>query len=509
MVNSHRKITLLLSLCVLLFGCDSDVHKARVNTTKISTLIVNNGVEVESLDPHKVSGIPEADVLRQLFEGLVVTGKESNIAPGVAEAWTHQNFKKWIFKLRQNAQWSNGDPVTAQDFVYSWRRLVNPKTGSPYASYLADLGVVNAKAISDGHLPIEKLGIRAIDSYTLEVDLLSSVPYFADALVHSSVLPVHQATVEKYGDMWTHVGTFVGNGAYHLKDWQVNQKILIEKNENYWNASHTQIQAVEILPIQSEETDVSRYQAGEIDMTSTALPAGTFEQLKQKYGSELTAKPALCTYYYEFNTQRPPFNDVRVRRALSLALDRDILTGKILGQGQPPAYGFLPSFIKNYQPNLPDWAKWPQEKRISEAKKLLREAGYSEARPLEATLLYNTSENNKKIAVAAVAMWQQSLGVVNIHIDNKEWKIHQEARRKGDYQIARASWCGDYNEPSSFLNILKTGNAYNRSKYSNPIFDHWMSQAFLPKLSEQERMSAYHQAEEQINQDMCSSHDLT
>lgn len=467
-----------------------------------NTLVINNGTEPETLDPHKASGVPESNILRQLLEGLVVVGKDGKTAPGVATSWENKDFKVWTFKLRGNAKWSNGDPVTAEDFVYSWRRLVDPKTASPYASYLADDSVVNAQAIIDGKAKPETLGIKALDAHTLEVTLSAPVPYFVDTLIHSSTMPVHRATVEKNGDKWTQAGSFVGNGAYNLKEWTVNNKLVVERNKNYWNDAATQINMAEFLPIQEETTDVNRFKAGEIDVTYNALPTDMFSQLKAELGDQVKVNPYLCTYYYEFNTKKAPFNDPKVRRALSLALDRDVITEKVMQQGQSPAYGFTPISANNFKANTPEWQGWGKEQRIAEAKKLLNEAGYSDAKPLDVTLLYNTSENHKKVAVAATALWKQALGFVNINLENKEWKTFLDSRRSGNYQFARAAWCADYNEPSTFLNILKSTNTNNYGKYNSPEFDALMAKTVVAGTTAEQRADLYQQAEAQADKDM-------
>ena len=466
-----------------------------------TTLVINNGTEPESLDPGKTSGVPEDNIERQLLEGLVVVGKDGKIAPGVATSWENKDFKVWTFKLRDNAKWSNGDPVTAQDFVYSWQRTTDPKTASPYATYLADAHVTNAQAIVDGKAKPDTLGVKAVDPHTLEVTLTEPVPYFVDMLTHSSVLPVHKGTVEKGCEKWTQPGSFVGNGAYTLKEWTVNSKIVLERNKNYWNDAATQINQVEILPIQEETTDVNRFKAGEIDVTANALPTDMFAQLKTDLGAQVHVDPYLCTYYYEFNTKKAPFNDPKVRRALSLALDRDVITEKVMQQGQTPAYAFTPPATNDYKANHPEWEKWSKEQRIAEAKKLLNEAGYSDAKPLDVTLLYNTSENHKKVAVAATALWKQSLGFVNVTLDNKEWKTFLDNRKTGNYQFARAGWCADYNEPSSFLNILKSGNSNNYGKYASADFDAVMAKTLVAGTTNEQRADLYQQAEVQADKD--------
>ena len=467
-----------------------------------TTLVMNNGTEPETLDPGKSSGVPEDNIQRQLLEGLVVVGKDGKIAPGVATSWENKEFKVWTFKLRDNAKWSNGDPVTAEDFVYSWQRLTDPKTASPYGSYLVDAHVVGAQAILDGKAKPATLGVKAIDPHTFEVTLSEPVPYFVDMLTHSSVFPVHKGTVEKFGEKWTQAGNFVGNGAYTLKEWTVNSKIVLERNKNYWNDAATQINQAEFLPIQEETTDVNRFKAGEIDATYNSLPTDMFAQLKTELGDQVHVNPSLCTYYYEMNTKKAPFDNPKVRRALSMALDRDVITEKVMQQGQASAYGFTPPFANNFKVNKPEWQGWSKEQRIAEAKKLLNEAGYSDAKPLDVTLLYNTSENHKKVAVAATALWKQALGFVNINLDNKEWKTYLDSRRTGNYQFARAGWCADYNDPSSFLNTLKTGNGNNYGKYSSAEFDALMAKTLVPGTTDDQRADLYQQAEAQADKDM-------
>lgn len=460
---------------------------------------INNGTEPETLDPQKASGVPEAAILRQLLEGLTNTDPNGNTIPGVASSWETTDNKTWVFHLR-DAKWSNGDPVTAEDFVYSFQRLVDPQTASPYGSYLGDSKVLNAEAITNGEMKPETLGVKAIDDKTLEIQLSEPVPYFADTLIHTSVKPVHKATVEKYGDKWTAPENFVSNGAYQLKSWRVNDKIVLERNSQYYNNDNTTINEVTLLPISSETTDVSRYKAGDVDMTAS-VPSEQFKALKKELGDQVKISPMLCTYYYEFNTQKAPFNDARVRRALAVVLDRDVITDKVLGQGQTPAYQFSPVDIKGVDEAHPDWREWTKPERIAYAKKLLNEAGYDEKHPLEFELLYNSSESHKKIAIAVNSLFKQSLGFVNVKLINKEWKTYLDARRTGDTQMARAGWCADYNEASSFLNTLKSSNGNNYGKYANKTYDEVMDDTLKPGLTDDQRRALYDKAEAILDQE--------
>lgn len=462
-------------------------------------LTINNGTEPESLDPHKVSGVPEATIDRQMFEGLTNTDADGKTIPGIAESWESADNKVWTFKLR-DAKWSNGDPVTADDFVYSMRRVLDPATASPYSSYLVDAKVEGADKIVEGAASPDTLGVKALDDKTLQITLSEPVPYFPDMLIHNSVKPVHQKTVEEFGDKWTDPANIVVNGPYKVSEWLINDKIVLSRNPEYYDNANTTVEKVTFLPIPSATTDVSRYQAGEIDVTQE-IPTEQFASLKEKMGDEVQVSPYLCTYYYEMNTVKPPFDDVRVRRALSIALDRDTITDKVIGQGQTPAYQLTPVATNGDIKNTPEWEKWDKAKRIEEAKKLLAEAGYTDSNPLKFELLYNTSESHKKIAVAAASLWKEALGNVDVTLTNQEWKTYLDTRRNGNYSMARAGWCGDYNEPSTFLNIVKTGNSNNYGKYSSANFDSLMDQTLKAGVTPEQRASLYHQAEAQLDQD--------
>lgn len=464
-------------------------------------LVVNNAAEPESLDPHKVSGVPEANIDRQIFEGLTNTDAEGKTIPGIATSWESEDNKVWTFKLR-DAKWSNGDPVTAEDFAYSMRRLVDPNTASPYASYLVDAKVVGADQIVDGKAALDTLGVKAIDDKTLQITLSQPVPYFPDMLIHNSVKPVHKKTVEAFGDKWTDPANIVVNGPYKPSQWQVNDKIVLTRNPSYYDDANTTINKITMLAIPSSTTDVARYQAGEIDITYNDVPTEQFASLKEQLGDQLRVAPYLCTYYYEFNTVKPPFNDPKVRRALALALDRDTIVDKVIGQGQTAAYQLTPPATNGDVKNAPEWSTWDKEKRIAEAKKLLNEAGYSDSKPLKFELLYNTNDNHKKTAVAATSLWKQALGFVDVTLTNKEWKTYLDTRRNGDYQIARAGWCGDYNEPSAFLNILKSDNSGNYGKYNSANFDSLMAKTLQAGVTPEQRGGIYKQAEMQLDQDM-------
>jgi oligopeptide transport system substrate-binding protein len=472
---------------------------AGVQLAPLQRMVINNGSEVASLDPHKVEGTPESNIILNLLEGLVSTDANGHLAPAVAESWENTDYQTWTFHLRPGGVWSDGSPVTAQDFVYSWQRLADPKTGSPYASYLQYARIENIDAILAGKKPPESLGVSAIDDKTLKVTLSEPVPYFVSMLSHTSMKPVKQSVVEKFGDKWTLPQNYVGNGAYRLSEWVVNERIVLERSPSYWNNSKTVIEQATFLPLSSEVSDINRYRSGEIDITNSAIPPNLYAKMKREIPEQLHVNPYLCTFYYEINNQRAPFTDERVRAAVKLTLDRDIIANKIMGQGQIPAYSFTPTFTEGGNFSQPEWAGWTQEKRNEEAKKLLAQAGFTAVKPLKFTLLYNTSDQNKQQAIAAASMWKKNLGA-QVTLQNQEWKTSLQSRHEGQFDVARATWCGDYNEPSAFLNMLLSNSSNNTFFYKSPAFDALIAST-LKASDATARSAIYQQAETLLDKD--------
>ena len=466
---------------------------------KEQKLIRNNGAEPQSLDPHKIEGVPEANLARDQFEGLVNIDLNGEIRPGVAESWESDDYRVWRFNLRKDAKWSNGDPVTAEDFVYSWKRLVDPNTASPYASYLQYAHVENVDDIVNGKADPDTLGVRALDDHTFEITLSEPIPYIDKLVGHTSTVPVHRATVEKYGNQWTSPNNFVSNGAYKLKDWVVNERIVLERNDQYWDNDKTVIDEVTFLAIPSEVTDVNRYRSGEVDMTNNAIPVDLFSRLQRDIPDEVKISPSLCTYYYEINNEQAPFDDARVRAAVKLALDRDIIANKVMGQGQTPAFGFTPPSTVDMEAIEPEWFQLTQKERNEKAKQLLADAGYGPGNPLSFTLLYNTSEAHRKVAIAAASILKQNAGI-EVKLENQEWKTFLDSRHQGNYEVARAGWCADYNEPSSFLNIMLSTSSNNTSHYKSDEFDAAMRKS-ITAATEDDRVKAYQEAERILDED--------
>lgn len=462
-------------------------------------LVRNNGSEPSSLDPHKVESDVENNIISDLFEGLVSVSPAGEIEPRLAEKWENKDNTVWTFHLRPGVTWPDGTAITAQDIVWSWQRLVSPLTASPYASYPGNMHIVNGAEIAQGQKAPETLGVKAIDDVTLEVTLTQPNAAFLAMLAHPSLVPLDKVLISRYGDKWTKPEHIVTSGPYKLSQWVVNERIVAERNPRYWDNAHTVINKVTYLPISSETADVNRYKAGEIDIVYT-VPINQFAQLKKTMGDQLDVSPQLATYYYEFNTTRPPFNDPRVRRALNMALDKDIIAEKVLGQGQRPAWLISQPDIGGVKLHNPEYASWPREKRIAEAKKLLSEAGYNETHPLVFNLLYNTSESHQRIAIAASSMWKKNLGV-EAKLQNQEWKTMLDAMHTHNFDAVRYAWIADYDDAATFLNNFRTGDSENTSQYSNPAYDEALRNA--AKASDTTaRGKFYQQAEDLLGQDV-------
>lgn len=454
--------------------------------------------EPASLDPIKSVGLTEAQVIRDLFEGLVNQDQHGEPIPGVAQSWSTTDNKTWIFKLRPDARWSNGEPVTAGDFVYSWRRLVMPENTSPFAWFGALAGINNAQQIIDGELSAENLGVEAIDAHTLKIVLNKPVPYFPSLTANFSLFPVHAQTITKFGADWIKVGNLVGNGAFKLSDRVVNEKIVLTPNPFYWDNANTVITKVTFIPINQESSATNRYLAGDLDITES-FPKQRYQKLLADIPNEVFTPDQLGTYYYAFNTQRPPTSDVRVRQALSMAIDRQLIVSKVLGTGEKPANYFTPDVTAGFKPQKGLYENYSQKELDEQAKSLLQAAGYAGYHPLELTLLYNSSENHQKIAIAVASMWKKKLGV-EVKLVNQEWKTYIDSRNTGNFDVIRASWIGDFNEPSTFLSLLTSQHSGNIPKFKSKHYDDTMAAASLETNTDL-RNRYYNQAETIITQE--------
>ncbi|MDD9728719.1 peptide ABC transporter substrate-binding protein [Mameliella sp. AT18] len=455
--------------------------------------------EFSSFDPQVVEDVNGSEVVRDLFEGLYNQNADGEIVPGVALSHTvSEDNMTYTFTLRDDARWSDGKPVTAGDFVYAWQRAVDPELASPYAWYMELMSIQNGAAIIAGEKPITDLGVSAPDDHTLVVHLSQPLPYFAKMVTHATTFPSPKWAIEEHGQEWTRPGNIVSNGAYVLTEHVPKERSVRERNEMYWDNDKTVLERVVTLVIGDEAQGLTRWRAGEVDKTD--IPSGQYPTLKEEFPDQAYALPRLCNYYMTFNLKDgpEPFQDVRVRQALSYALDRDVIVDRVLQGGQFPAYTFTPGATDGFEIPEVDYANMTQADRDAKAKELLAEAGYGpDGDTLSFTYLYNTSESHQQIAIVASQMWKQKLGV-EVTLENQEWKVFLETRGNQNFELARGAWCGDYNEASTFLDLLTSQSGYNDGKYSNARVDELMAEA----KSSQDASPLYFEVEEILSQDM-------
>lgn len=434
--------------------------------------------EIPTLDPQLNEDSEGFDVLRDLFEGLLNQDTKGGLTAGAAERFTVTEANRtYTFHLRKNAKWSNGDPLTAHDFVYAWQRAVDPATASPYAWYVELSSIRNAAAIISGEKPPTELGIKAIDNHTLEVNLEQSLPYFPEMTTYATFFPVHQATVEAHGAAWTRPGNMVSNGAYILTEHVPNEYHTRTRNPMYWDNAATIIESVTGRVINDENQALTRYLAGELDLT--AIPTGQYPNLLAEHPDEATSAPLLCTYYFAINhtdSANPALRDVRVRKALSWALDRDVIVNAVLKGGQYSAYNFTHRATAGFKVPVIEYGTLTQAERDAEAIRLMKDAGYGPGIPLQLKFIYNTSESHKQIATVASQMWKQKLGV-ETQLANFEWKTYLDIRSNQQFDLARSGWCGDYNEASTFLDLMTSTAGPNDGRYANPQVDQLMRES--------------------------------
>jgi oligopeptide transport system substrate-binding protein len=434
--------------------------------------------EFSSLDPQVVEDTYGSNLVRQLFEGLMNQDADGNLVPGVATGYeANETNDVYTFTIREDAKWSNGEPVTAQDFVYAWKRAVDPALASPYQWYMELMKVQGASEIIAGTADPDTLGVEAVDDRTLQVTLSEPIPYFPQMVTHATTFPSPQAVIEEHGDQWTRPGNIVSNGAYTLAEHVPGERTELVKNPEYWDAENVILEKMVTLVINDENQALTRYLAGELDRTE--MPAGQFPRMKQEYPEEAVSFPRLCNYYYTFNLSDSgpeAFKDPNVRKALSFAVDRRIVTENIKAGGEIEAYTFTPAATAGFEVPEVEMAVMTQEERDARAKELMAEAGYGPDNPLTFQMMFNTDEAHQKIAVALSQMWKQKLGV-ETELANMEWKTFLDTRDNQDFELARGAWCGDYNEASTFLDLLTSPSGYNDGKFSNAELDELMSAA--------------------------------
>jgi oligopeptide transport system substrate-binding protein len=432
-------------------------------------LLRGAGAEPDSLDPQKARSVESQGILRDLCEGLTTLDKTAGVAPGVATDWSvSPDGKTYKFNLRPTARWSDGEPVIAADFVAAFRRLVDPATASSYAQ-VVDV-ITNAGDIVAGKKPPESLGVFAPDAATVIIELGSPVAYLPSLLSHTSTCPVHRPTLAQHPAQLAKPGVMISNGAFVLQEWLPGSHILITRNRNYWNDAATRLAAVKYLLIPDENAELTRYRGGGVQITY-AVPRGQFEWIQANLGAQLHTSPQLATYYYGFNLDKSPFKDhPGLRRALSLVIDREKLVHGVLRIGELPAYGWIPPGVSNYTSQSFDYRDAPMPERLAEARKLYAEAGYSADKPLQFELRYNAGEVHDKLAVAVASMWKEALGV-DVRLTAVEFKSLLQDIDRGDVEVFRSSWSGDYNDAYTFAQFLKGGFGINLPRYRSAQYD--------------------------------------
>lgn len=484
----------LLVVAALFSGCDlGPTNVERGNLEQV--LHLGNGTEPQDLDPHIVTGVTEHNIISALLEGLVSENPETlEPVPGMAEYWAiSADGREYTFFIRENAQWSNGDAVTAQDFVWSWQRMLSPTLAAEYAYQLYP--IKNARAFNKGELmDFAQVGVKAADHKTLVVELENPTPYFLSLLAHYSTFPVHPPTILKHGAMdergtaWTRPGNFVGNGPFQLKTWRLNYIIEVVRNPFYWDAGSVKLSAIRFYPIDNIQTEERMFRTGALHATSTT-PSEKIEVYQKEAPNLISISPYLGTYFYRFNVTRPPLDDARVRKALSMAVDRQAIIDSVTKGGQIPAYSFTPPNTKGYYPPRNDVSF-----NIEQARGLLAESGFPGGRGFPVLeLLYNTSDGHRRIAEAIQQMWKQGLGI-EVQLANTDWKVYLSRTNQLDYDISRAGWIGDYPDPNTFLDMMLSDGGNNRTGWQNSEFDKLIHHAAT--LSNQEdRYETFKQAE--------------
>lgn len=483
-------------LCLALSACFEYAPPAEL-AARNKTLLLGNAADPSNLDPNLVTGLSEYRILSALFEGLTSANQNTlEVEPAAAESWTFKD-GVYTFKIRQNAKWSDGEPLKASDFVFSFRRSLNPAVSSEYANFLYP--IKNAEKIHKGELPQEELGAVAIDEKTLKIELERPCAHFLNLLYHCSFFPLPEHVLRKANcanvrdGSWMKENTAVTNGPFKLSKWRINDKVLVEKNPFYWDSESIKLNSIEFLPISNINTEDRAFMAKQLHISDSIAPT-RIESIKKETPESLSISDFLGVYYYALNVSRPPLDDVRVREALSLAISRQAIIDNFLRAGQKPALSFVPEKSQaGYE------CKFKLSEDLKRARELLAQAGYPNGRGFpKITITYNTSEQHRPIAEAIQAMWKSGLNI-DVKLYNLSWPAYLDARKVGDFFITRASWTADYASPESFLTIFKSDSALNHSRYKNKKFDEALD--FASRASSENSAQAFAKAEEILLRD--------
>lgn len=456
----------------------------------VVTVRRGNGGDPQSLDPALAEGVHEFDLLGDLYEGLLALDAGGDIVPGVAEAWTvSADGLEYTFRLRRDARWSDGTPVTAGHFVTGMRRALSPDTGSAYGFLLYPIR--NAEEVAQGTLPETELGVEARDRTTLVIGLQKPAPYLPSILTMPIAYPFPDDGGGGSG-RFTDPARFVGNGAFLLAGWEPGNHVRLRKNPSFRDAETVAVDEVRYFTVTEPITELNMYRAGELDITF-AVPGSHLQQLRESHPGELKVSPYLALYYLAFDLSEAPFDDTALRQALSMAIDREALV-RVIGRGERPAYGLVPDGVDNYEPARVGWMLLPVDERVANARELYAAAGYSDDRPLQVTLLYDAGDFHETIALAVSEMWRRNLGI-DVRLDKREWKYFLSTRNHRDeWEVMRFAWTADFDHPASFADIFRSGSPQNLPGYASEAYDGLLARAEAARDPE-EQMRLYAAAE--------------
>lgn len=460
-------------------------------TAKKADLTFLNGAEPESIDPAVLTGQLDGRVAYALFEGLMAYGADGQPTPGTAKRYEiSPDGLIYTFHLRDNAHWTDGKSVTAQDFVASWKRVLEPAQAAEYSYQLHYLK--NGKAYNEGTLKdFSQVGVKAVDDHTLVVTLENPTPFFLGLCCFNTLCPVPIATIEKYGEDWIKPGKIVTNGAFTLEEWKLNDHIRLKKNPTYWNAANIKLNSIDVLPIENSMTAYNFYKSGVADlmMDKGLTPPALMSELKKM--PDFNAAPFLGNYFIRYNVTRPPFNDARVRLAFSLAIDKNLIVNKITRAGEVPATSFVPPKTSDYQ-SPPGYQRDPEK-----ARQLLAEAGFPGGKGFPTIeYLFDNKKINESIAIELQAMFQRELGI-KVGLKQQEWKVYLNSQNRLDYDFCRSSWIGDYNDPNTFMDMFVTDGGNNRTGWSNKQYDAYIAAA-AKELDTNKRNDIFRLAEKML-----------
>ena len=457
-----------LALAAALLLCLTACGKSRPR----ADLVFINGAEPESIDPHVVTDQVGMRVASALFEGLCRIDEAGKPQPGLAERWdVTPDRKTYTFHLRSNTTWSDGAPLTTQDFLYSWKRVLTPELAADYASQL--YVIKNARPYHEGTLKdFTQVGVTALDDRTLRVELENPTPYFLDLCAFTTLYPVPQHVIEKLGTAWIKPGSLIGNGAYTLEDWLLDDRIVLRRNERYWDAANVPMKTIDVLPISEPNTAINYFLTGQADLIidKGMVPTSLTAKLKQQ--PYFHTGPFLSSFFTRFNVTHAPFDNPKIRLAFSLAIDRKRITEKITQLGERTAFSLTPPGAgQNYQPPP------GPEFNPTRAQQLLAEAGYPGGKGFpRVEYLYFPKPVERNIAVELQAMWQEHLGI-SVDLAKQEWKIYLDSMKDKNYHLCRSSWVGDYNDPGTFLEMFLSSNGNNRTGWASPQYDELIAAA--------------------------------